>query len=169
MNTAANVFLDARSEDAAVLRSAAELKGAGAPVHVWTRVANSPSYRPFHRAVAIQQLIKRHVAKAVTLDQAAGILGGGNWLMEAEVEKIEEIGGEIPVRIPTGGRAYVIRFPSGASETHLEVGAYLALNRDLDTHILRDGLSGAIDDYARQTQIVDIAVFPECLEVPRTP
>ena len=80
------------------------------------------------------------------------------------IEKIELMGGEIPVRVPAGGTAFVIRLPKDPTAAHPEVGIYLTLDRALDAKLLRDALmSKATDPSVGQIHMVDFALFPESL------
>jgi hypothetical protein len=98
----------------------------------------------------------------MTLEQLALLLDGGRWLPQAVVEKIELIAGEVPVRVPTGGAAFVIRLPQDPATTGPEVGIYLALDRAIDARLLRDALMSRVADPAvGQIHIVDLALFPE--------
>src|SRR3954453_10791458 len=92
MDTNARIFRDLRSDDDAVLQAISQMTTGSAPATLWTEVANDPSYRPFHRAVAVHELFKRHVARPVTLEQLALLLTGGCWLLDAVIEKIELMG-----------------------------------------------------------------------------
>ncbi len=162
MHTDSSTFLDPRSDDAAVLRAISRMTAGSVPVSLWTQVANDPSYRPFHRAVAVRELFKRHVVTPMTLEQTARLLAGGLWLLDAEIEKIELMGGEIPVRVPIGGTAFIIRLPSDPTAAHPDLGMYLALDGDLDATLLRDALmSRPVDPSVGQIRIVDFALFPE--------
>jgi hypothetical protein len=140
------------------------MTGNGASITLWTEVANDPSYRPFHRAVAVHELFKRHVGKPVPLKQIALLLAGGCWLVDAAVEKIESMGGEIPLRIPVGGAAFVVRLPEDSAAANPKFAIYLALGRALDPNVLRDALmSMATDPSVGETRIMDFALFPESL------
>jgi hypothetical protein len=157
-------FRDPGSDDDEVLRAISRMTTGDVPATVWTEVANDPSYRPFHRAVAVQELFKRQVRRPMTLDQVAVLLAGGRWLLDASIEKVESMGGEIPVRVPAGGAAFVLRLPRDPGATRPELGIYLALDRPLDAEPLRDALlSRATDPSVGQIRIVDLAVFPDSL------
>lgn len=164
MNINVNIFLDPSSDDDTVLRAISQLITSETPTSLWTRVANDPSYRPFHRAAAVRELFRRHVARPMMLADAARLLDGGRWLLDAEIEQIGVMGGEIPVRIPAGGTAFVIRLPQDARATRPRVGIYLVLDHALDTNLLRDALmSKARDPSIEKIHIVDFALFPESL------
>jgi len=165
MDDNAGMFLDRGSDDDTVLRAVSRLSTADAPGTLWTQVANDGSYRPFHRAVAVHELFKRHVVPPMTLRQLASLLDGGRWLVSAVIERIESMGGEIPVRVPAGGSAYVIRLPKTPATGGPEVGVYLALDRAIDAELLRDALmSGATDPSVGEVRIVDLHLYPESLE-----
>jgi len=163
MDVDSSIFLDPKSDDDAIVRAISRMPDGSVPASLWTQVANDPSYRPFHRAVAAYELFRRHVTP-VTLEQIARLLAGGRWLLDAEIEKIELMGGEIPVRVPTSGTAFIIRLPNDPTTTYPDVGMYLALDRDLDATLLRDALmSRPTDPSVGQIHIVDFALFPESL------
>jgi hypothetical protein len=164
MDINSNIFLDPRSDDDTMLGAISQMTPSGPPASLWTQVANDPSYRPFHRAAAIYELFKRHVAKPVTLEQTARLLAGGRWLLESVIEKIESMAGEIPVQVPAGGTAFVIRLAKNSTAAHPGVGIYLALDHSLDAKLLRDALmSRATDPSVGQIRIVDFALFPKSL------
>lgn len=164
MDTNARRFQDPRSDDEAVIHALAQMSASGVPAALLTRVANDPSYRPFHRAAAVHELFKRHVERLATLRELASILAGGNWLVDAVIEKIESMGGEIPLEVPIAGAAFVIRLPREPEAVYPEVGVYLALDRPLDVTMLRDALmSRATDPSVGRIRIVDFALFPENL------
>lgn len=158
------IFRDPKSDDDAVLRAASQLASLGVAARLWADVANDPSYRAFHRNVAIYELLKRHLVRRSTLDEAASLLAGGRWLLDAVIEKIEAMGGEIPVKVPAAGAAFIIRFPKDPAASHPDVGIYVALDRNLDAALLRGALMSQSDD-ARlgKTRIVDFALFPASL------
>jgi hypothetical protein len=164
MDTNTRIFRDQRSDLSAVLRAITQIAASGVPATVWTDVANDPSYRPFHRALAVYELFNRHLARPATLEHVAFLLAGGRWLLDAAIDKVELMGGEVPVQVPIGGAAFVIRLAKDAAAVRPEVGIYLALDRALDARLLRDALmSRATDASVGQVRIVDFAVFPEAL------
>jgi hypothetical protein len=166
MDTNAKIFLDPMADDGEVLRAISQMTTSAAPVTLWIQVANDPSYRPFHRATAVHELFKGHIVKPITLKQIALLLAGGRWLLEAIVEKIESLGGEIPIEVPAGGAAFVIRLPRDPEMVYPEIGIYLALDRDLDAELLRDALmSRATNLSVGQISIVDFALFPKSLSI----
>jgi hypothetical protein len=164
MGDDARSFRDPGSDDGQVLRAISRMTGLDVPAAVWTEVADDPACRPFHRAVAVQELFKREVRPPVTLDQVAALLAGGRWLPDASIEKVTSMGGELPVRVPPGGAAFVLRLPGDPAATRPERGIYLALDRSLDAELFRDALrSRATDPSVGRARVVDLAVFPERL------
>jgi hypothetical protein len=160
----AEIFRNLTSDDTAVLRATARIPAGGAPAHLWTDVANDPEYRPFHRAVAVYELLKRQFAVGATLGELSSLLAGGGWLLDAAIEKVTTMGGEIPLAIPPLGAAFVIRMPIDAGTAHPEIGAYLTVDRDLDAGELRDALmSRSTEPAVVQTRLGDLALFPENL------
>lgn len=164
MDINAIIFRNPTTDDSAVLRAISQIPVGGAPVNLWTDVANDLSYRPFHRAAAIYELFRRHFVRPATLEQIASLLAGGRWLLDAVLEKIGSIGGEIPVQVPPGGTAFVLRLRKDPAAAYPQVGIYLALDGELDANLLRDALmSIANGPAAGKVRIVDYAVFPERL------
>jgi hypothetical protein len=159
MDINTKIFLDARSDDDAVLRAVLQMTNSSAPSTLWTQVANDPLYRPFHRAVAVHELFKRYVATPITLEQIA-LLTHGRWLLDAVIEKVELMGGEIPVQIPPGGAGFVIRLPKDPVAAYPEFGIYLALNLAIDAELLRNALLSHADQSVGQIRIVDFAFSP---------
>lgn len=154
---------DRQSTGGALLRAVAQIPH-DAPARLWADVANDPSYPTLHRNVAAYELFKRHLVKPSTLEQTASLLAGGLWLTDTAIEKIEAMGGEIPVRVPDVGSAFMIRFLPDPTASHPEIGLYLALDRDLTPTLLRDLLLGrTADPQLGQVHIVDFALFPEDL------
>ena len=164
MKTDIEVFQDPGSSDEALLRCIGRIPPGGAPASLWSGVANDPACRPFHRSLAVYELMRRHLPRPATLAQAALLFAGAAWLAAASIEKIEVMGGEIPVAIPEGGAAFVLRLPREPSAAHPDLGAYLALDQDLDAAALRRGLElGAADPGLAGVTIRDFALFPERL------
>lgn len=162
MTSNMTAFRDPNSDDETVLRAASQIGLGSVPAQFWSDIANSSSHRAFHRAVAAYELFRRHLGRPSTLKQAATLLAGGRWLQDAVIEKIETLGGEIPVVVPAGGAAFVIRFPKDEVPPLSEMGIYLAVERNLDPRLLRDALmSKANDPSLDQTRILDFALFPE--------
>jgi hypothetical protein len=170
MDATEKIFLDPRSDDAAVLRAVSRITSGHSSATLWTQVANDPKYRPFHRAVAVYELFKRHVAKPMALKQLARLLDGAPWLLEAAIEKIEVMGGEIPVHIPDHGAGFVVRLPMDSAMTYPAVGMYLALDSTIDADRLRDALMSRITEPPiGQIRIVDFSLFPASLVTPNSP
>jgi len=168
MDTNEKTFSDPRSDDDAVLRAVSQIPSGVTDASLWTRVANDPSYRPFHRAVAVYELFRRHIATPVTLQRTALLLAGGAWLPDAAIEKIESMAGETPVRIPAGGAAFIVRLPGHTAAAHPEIAIYLALDRTLDPRLLRDALTAtAADPKVREVRIMEFALVPERLSASR--
>ena len=164
MNSRTLTFRNPKSDDGTVLRTAAQITPGGAPAQMWADVANDSSYRMFHRAVAAYELFKRHLERPSTLEQTASLLAGGRWLHDAVIEKVETMGGEVPVEVPADGAAFVIRFPKDPAAPHPEVGFYLAVDRNLEAMPLRDALMSRTNDPSLgQIHIVDFALFPVSL------
>jgi hypothetical protein len=158
------IFGDPKSSRDAVLHAISQITPDVADADLWVRVANDPSYQPFHRAVAVYELFQRHVRKSMTLQQMASLFAGCQWLQDAFVERIELMGGEVPVQIPDGGEGIVIRLSKHSAATDPKVGVYLALDRRLEPNTLRDALmSRATAPSILETRIMDFALFPESL------
>ena len=106
------------------------------------------------RHAAGRELLKRHLAKGSTLGQLASSLSGAPWLAATRVEKVEALGGELPVAIPAGGAVFVVRLDADS-------GVYLALDRDLEPSELRDVLMSKNRDGAlARIRLLDFSFFP---------
>jgi hypothetical protein len=162
MNHPIVIFRNPASNDDDVLRAAANIAPGGAPATLWSDVANDTSFRAFHRSLAVYELIRRHLPRPATLDQAASLLAGGFWLCESKIEKIEVMGSEIPVVVPEGGAAFIIRLPKGQGGRQPEMGIYLALDFDLSAGQLRQALMTLTPTLA-YIRISDFFLFPEDL------
>jgi len=164
MDDSVRIFLDPGSDDDTVLHAISQMANGSITPSLWTKVANDTSYRPFHRAAAVHELFRRHVSEPVTLRDLALLLDGGRWLIEAVIERIEVMAGEIPVRVPAGGAAFIIRLPQDAAMSSPEAGMYLALDRVIDAGQLREALMSEVTDGSvRQIRVVDITLFPDRL------
>lgn len=117
-------------------------------------------------AGALHARIRERLHPPCTLSDAADVLGAARWLDTASIAKVDAITGEIPVRVPAGGSAFVIRVPS-APGAGPEWGMYLALDRDLGVGQLRDALTSmSADLLVPRTRIVDVSLFPPSLAPP---
>jgi hypothetical protein len=163
IQTNSQLFRDPRSDDDTLMKAVSAMSSAEeATAQLWTDVANAPQYRRSHRNLAVRELLRRHLAKPSSLAQAASLLAGGSWLGDAVVEKIEVMGGEAVVRIPSGGAGFVIRLPVEATGAAPSSGLYLALDHDLDATTLREVLMSRNGDPALgRIQITDVAWFTD--------
>jgi hypothetical protein len=158
----ARLVKDPDSDDDTLLRAISRMTTEEAPVALWTGVANDPSYRPFQRALAIRELFRRHVSRSMTLEQIASILGGAEWLPDAAVERIDSIAGEVPVRVPADGAAFVVRLAEDPARTSLKMGFYLALDQLVEPALLRDALRARPGGKSvGGVRMVDFAFFPD--------
>ena len=163
MDDSIAVFKNPHSSNSALLRAAAKISS-GVPASLWNNVANNPACRAFQRSVAVFVLLQRHLTRPATLAQAAILLEGGFWLNDAQVEKVEVMGGEIPVVIPEGGSAFVIHFMKDLGADQPDIGVYLALDHDLNVSQLRRSLMLRIPDpESAKVMITDFYLFPEDL------
>lgn len=150
--------------DAASVLSAVAHVPANQPSSLWSDVANDAAFPAFHRSIAAWQLIKRHVTPGIALGEAAPRLAGTTWLDGAELEKITVLGGELPVVIPEGGSAFIVRLPRGSAGQVPDLGAYLALDHDTDVATLRAAMaSRPAGAGLAGTRITGVAMFPETL------
>ena len=165
-NAEKRIFLDPRADDDALLGAVSLLMPRDVPSSFWTQVANDPSYRLFHRVVAVREVFRRYVTVPMLLSDVARLLDGARWLPHALVEEIKTMGGEIPVGIPAGGAAFVIGFPQAPGAEHPSMGLYLVLDRELDAGTLGNVLMlQALDASVGQIRIVGFSFFPEILSV----
>jgi hypothetical protein len=163
---AIRVVKDPAADAASVLAALARVP-AGEPPSLWAGVANDAAFPAFHRSVAAWQLLQRHVPSGTSLRDAAALLAGAGWLDGAELEKIEMLGGELPVAIPEGGAAFILRLPRGPAAEVPDLGAYLALDRDADAATLRAALQGRPAGQALAgARLTGVAMFPESLGGP---
>lgn len=164
MSADEKVLRDPKSDDEAVARAAARMADGGAPASFWASVADDARPRPFQRALAIRHLFERHVPKGSTLKQCAALLAGARWLSGAPVEKVERMGGELPVRVHAGGSAFVIRLPRGSGSGEAEAGLYLSLDTDIEAEALRAALMSKSNSWlSNDVCVTDFAFFPESL------
>lgn len=160
----AQLVKDPGSDDGALLGAVSRMTTEETPVALWTSVANDPSRRPFQRAVAIRELFRRHVSGSMALRQIAALLGGAEWLSDAGVERVDSIAGEIPVRVPEGGSAFVVRLADDPARTSSKMGFYLALDERVEPSTLREALrSRAAGEPVGEVRMVDFAFFPDSL------
>lgn len=152
-----------RAANTATVRAASERVAAGAPASVWSSVANDAGFPTAHRSIAAWQLLKRHVAGGAALRDVSAVLVGASWLDGAELEKIEAMGGELPVVVPEGGAAFVLRLGRGDGDELPDLGAYVALDRDSDAVGLRAALQGKPAVALDGAHVAGIAMFPESL------
>jgi hypothetical protein len=108
------------------------------PASFWTGIANDPSYSAAHRAIAICQLFKRHVKKALPIVDLARLLDGPDWIDSATVTAVDHLKGELPVEWNLGETVLAIRlFPRDCSSV-----LYLRLSQRLAAeafvHLMRD-------------------------------
>jgi hypothetical protein len=168
-NDPATVVMTDRAADPAAVLSAATRVPANAPASLWSDVANDASFPVAHRSVAAWQLLKRHVRPGMPLRDAAALLAGARWLDGADLEKIESLGGELPVVIPEHGAAFMLRLPHGTPGELPDLGAYLAIDQDTDAGTLRAALqSHAAGAALGNARLSGIALFPDHLG-PATP
>jgi hypothetical protein len=125
------------------LRAAAEALPAGAEApSFWSEIANDASRPPAHRALAIEQLVRRHVTPGeTTLGALAAMLDGAAWLRDGDVSLATTITGKLPVPWSPDGTVAVIALPGGASDA-----VYLAIAEKLTVTEVRDALRGATRD-----------------------
>lgn len=162
---AIRVMKDPAADAASVLAAVTRVP-AGEPASLWSGVANDAVFPVFHRSLAAWQLIKRHLPPGIELRAAAALLAGAGWLDSAELEKIELLGGEIPVVVPEQGAAFILRLPRGAAEVP-ELGAYLALDQDTDAATLRAALQARPTQKALEgARLTGVALFPDPLGAP---
>ena len=65
----------------------------------WSRIANDASFSRLHRRRSIFQLFLRHVRPGQTLAAVADILRKPSWLEAQHVSALEDVGGNVPVRM----------------------------------------------------------------------
>lgn len=153
--------------DAASLLSSVAHVPVSEPSSLWSDVANDAAFPLFHRSIAAWQLIKRHVPPGIPLGEAATRLAGATWLDSAEIEKITVLGGELPVVVPDGGSAIIVRLPRGSANEVPMLGAYLAFDRDTEVATLRAALASRPAGAALAgARVTGVAVFPETLGAP---
>lgn len=83
---------DPQLSDDELARHVAALGPVTEPAMWWNDLAGDAGYRPRHRAHAIVQLARRHLAPGATLD----VLGDASWLDRASVATIDAIAGKLP-------------------------------------------------------------------------
>jgi hypothetical protein len=160
---AIQVLKDPAATASSVLSAIGQV-AASEPASLWTGVANDARFPAFHRSVAAWQLLKRYVPQGMSIDDAAKMLGGAAWLDTATLEKITTLGGEIPVRIPEHGAAFILRLPRGSASELPDLGAYLAVDRNADAATLRAALAAqAAGASLAGAHLTGVATFPEDL------
>jgi hypothetical protein len=149
------------SSDARLWAAASRLPMAASTVELWSGVANDRRYRPFPRGLAAYQLFRRHVRIPVPVGELGSLLAPAGWLHHSAVERVDRLGGEVPVVVPPDGAAFVIRLPVSEDGTVPVLGLYLAVDRVIGAARLRDALSTAATEPATdRATVLDISLFP---------
>ncbi|HVZ39417.1 MAG TPA: hypothetical protein VHI13_09080 [Candidatus Kapabacteria bacterium] len=161
---------DRRASEGAFLEAVSRIPAGRVPSTFWSDIANDRSYRTFRSDVAVFELFRRHQARPSTLGQTAALLAGGGWLADAVIEKIVNLGGEIPVVVPDGGVAFIIRLANDQQAPHHDMVIYIALDHDMDAVPLRDALMGrSAEPSTNGIMITDFALYPETIVQLRAP
>ncbi|MBS1911263.1 MAG: hypothetical protein JST22_04700 [Bacteroidetes bacterium] len=155
---------DRGASEGAFLEAVSRIPAGRVPSAFWSDIANDRSYRMFRSDVAVFELFRRHQARPSTLGRTAALLAGGRWLADAVIEKIVNLGGEIPVVVPEGGVAFIIRLPNDQQTPHRDMVIYLALDHDIDAAPLRDALMGrSANPSINGITITDFSLYPETI------
>jgi hypothetical protein len=127
----------------AELRAAAEALPPGAdPPSLWSGIANDASRPPAHRALAVEQLVRRHVAFGETTLGALGVmLDGATWLHDDDVTLVTAVTGKLPVPWSSDLTVVAIALPGGAGDV-----LYLALEEKLTAEDVAAALRGVARD-----------------------
>ena len=167
MDPAAQVVTDPKADNAAVLAAFNQIS-ATAPPTLWSGVANDERFPIEHRSLVAWELIKRHVHPGITLGDTAHQLAGARWLEHAQLEKVTEMAGELPIEIPERGAAFVVHLARSPQSTLPDLGAYLAIDRDCEATVLRAMLTSPSTNTASiGVHVVGVAMFPDPLTLSR--
>jgi hypothetical protein len=127
----------------AELRAAAAALPRGAePPSLWSGIANDASRPPAHRALAIEQLVRRQVTPGeTTLGELGRMLDGATWLHDHDVVLVTAVTGKLPVPWSSDTTVVAIGLPGGAGDA-----LYLALEERLTAGEVGAALRGAVRD-----------------------
>jgi hypothetical protein len=144
-----------RSEaDEAELRDATERLGAVTERRsFWSAIANDPSRPASHRALALEQLFRRHVHPDTTLSALAEMLDGAGWLDDGDVTVVTALGGKVPVTWSLDDTVFAIALPGSRG------AVYLAVTGRFGAEELAAALRGASrDERVRSAVIRDVGI-----------
>jgi len=107
----------------AQLREAAERLGPVAePPSFWSAIANDPSRPGAHRALAVEQLVRRHVHPGgTTLGELAAMLDGAAWLGGGDLTIVRALAGKVPVSWSLDDTVAAVALPGGRRVLYLAV------------------------------------------------
>lgn len=137
-------------------RAAEALGDVSEPPSFWSSIANA-AIRPDHRALALAELVIRHVVPGTTtVGEFAQMIEGVLWLDDSGVNVVTALGGKIPVKATLDDTVATIALPGDRGAIYLTIPGrwdraelLSALRRPSESSPI---LSAVIRDAAVETQ-----------------
>ncbi len=145
---------DRTTSPAALLSAIAALGDAGEPASFWLAIAEDPSYRAIHRAVALCQFFKRHITTPLSIAELATLLKHAEWIATGTVSEVRHLKGEIPVQWNLGEGVLAIRAFTPVDGAPV---LYLRLERPIESDAFVRLMRGASDVRGGETRILEAA------------
>jgi len=122
----------------------------------WSRIANDPGYRRFHRRRAAVQLFRRHVHVGMRLSDVAQLLNRPNWLHASDIDVVKYILGKIPVHTKTGDTVfYLLILPQPRRAT---AAVYLRVAGKVDVQSFRSLVLGLAEPRIGNATVEEIGI-----------
>jgi hypothetical protein len=117
-----DVFQRRDTDEDELQEAAAHLGPVAEPPSFWSTIANDESMPAAHRALALVELVRRHVVpKQTTVGAFAQMLNGAPWLAEDDLAVATEITGKVPVDWSHDDTVAVISLPGQRGAIYLVI------------------------------------------------
>jgi len=116
------IFRRSDSTEDDLWRAAEALGDVSEPPTFWSSIANDPTMRPDHRALALAELTTRHVVPGTTtVAEFAQMIDGASGQEDSGVNVVTALGGKIPVRASIEDTVATIALPGDRGAIYLTI------------------------------------------------
>jgi hypothetical protein len=117
-----SILRDRESSEDDLWRAVDALGSVSEPASFWSAIANDLSRRADQRALALTEVVARHVVPgSTTVGEFAEMLDGAPWLETSDVDVVTAIGGKVPVTWAQDGTVAVLALPARRGAIYLSI------------------------------------------------